>query len=330
MHILVTGGCGFIGRRLVTRLAGDGHTGLVVDDLSTSFRWASMPSGWAFREGKVSDWIPEQVDAIYHLGAAVGVSHVVERAADSLVDHVRDAQIIADQAQHNNCPALFASSSEVYGRSCNGRDDVDGTVPHRWWRVTEQVPPRISPHMERSTYAIGKLAAERLLRLCCPQSIVVRLFNVAGAGQRLAMVLPRMVKDALVHRKIVVYGDGGQLRCFVHVDDVVDVFVRLMQVRAHGVFNVGSSAAPVCMRDLAAHVALAVYRATGIHVEVVHEAYKLGEDRSWHHCRVPNVGLLCHVIGEWHIRSLAYIVNEVVESMIEQSEVTNERVVSGG
>ena len=74
---------------------------------------------------------------------------------------------------------------------------------------------------------------------------VARLFNAVGPRQASAygMVLPRLVRQALVGDDLTVYGDGSQSRCFTHVRDTVDALVDLIDTDAAigNVYNVGSS-----------------------------------------------------------------------------------------
>ena len=77
--------------------------------------------------------------------------------------------------------------------------------------------------------------------------MVGRFFNVVGPRQvgHYGMVIPRFVEQALDGGPVVVYDDGGQVRCFAHVREVVECVVRLMETPAAvgRVFNIGSDEA---------------------------------------------------------------------------------------
>jgi len=96
----------------------------------------------------------------------------------------------------------------------------------------------------RASYPEGKLRAERIVQgFPVPsEARIARLFNVSGPGQswRSGMVLPTFVHRALAGEPLPVIGDGLDLRCFQHVDDVVAGLIRLARFEGHvGVVNLG-------------------------------------------------------------------------------------------
>jgi UDP-glucose 4-epimerase len=113
----------------------------------------------------------------------------------------------------------------------------------------------------RWVYARGKALGEALAlshhRLTGLPVVVGRFFNVVGPRQigRYGMVLPRFVSAALAGRPLQVHGDGQQVRCFAHVDDVVRGIIDLIECpSASGrVFNIGSDE-PIAIQELAQRV----------------------------------------------------------------------------
>src|SRR5208337_2650806 len=75
-------------------------------------------------------------------------------------------------------------------------------------------------------------------------TVILRLFNTVGPRQtgRYGMVIPSLIRQALLNDNLTVFGDGEQSRCFAHVSDVVPVMAKLVAMpKAHGrVFNVGT------------------------------------------------------------------------------------------
>src|SRR5688572_21994092 len=126
MHLLVTGGAGFIGSHLVDALLARGDAVTVLDDCSTgSLHNLAQVSGHArltILHGSVCDEVLvdeacAQVDAVVHLAAAVGVRRILERQVGSIVTNLRGTEVMLRAAQaHRSLPFLLASTSEVYGK----------------------------------------------------------------------------------------------------------------------------------------------------------------------------------------------------------------------
>lgn len=256
--ILVTGGAGFVGSHLVERLLNDGHSVVVLDNLSTG----SLANLKGFQgnprlkciESSVSDcpnlneWVAE-VKYIFHLAAAVGVNLVVESPTRTIHTNLHETEVILDRAAALGVPVMITSTSEVYGK----RNDVE-------FREEDDliIGP---PNLGRWSYACSKLMDEFLAMAYAGEKglnvHIVRLFNTVGPRQtgRYGMVLPRFIRSALLNEPLEVYGSGKQTRCFCYVKDTVEALVRIAQVDAarSEVINVGSTD-EISIRELAERV----------------------------------------------------------------------------
>ena len=316
MHVLITGGAGFIGSHLTRILLARGDSIAVLDNLSTgSFANIEPFIGnphFSFAiddldNTLVLDRLASQADAIVHLAAAVGVQLVVERPTETIETNVLGTHAVLSAARRYRCRTLIASTSEVYGKGVR--------IPFH-----EDDDLLLGPSSRsRWSYAASKLldeflglAAHREYQL--PVTIL-RFFNTVGPGQtgRYGMVVPRFVRQALQGDPITVYGDGEQSRCFCHVHDTVRAVQALLDVpeRTSGeIYNVGSSQ-EVTINALAD----AVVSQTGSKSAVRHipysEAYAPGfEDMRR---RVPDTGKLFAAI-EWQPRhDLTKILDDVIE-----------------
>ena len=229
-RILVTGGAGFIGSHLVERLLGEGNRVTVIDDFSTGTpsnldHLGSHPM-LRLVEGKVSDsrelsLLTAEADRVFHLAAVVGVELVVRSPIQTIENNLRETEAVLQAAVANRTPVIFASTSEVYGKS-----------DKEWFSEEDDLligPPRFS----RWSYACSKLMDEFLAlayhRDRAVPVTIVRLFNIVGPRQSGAfgMVLPRFVDAALRGTPLRIYGDGSQTRCFAHVADCVEALMRL-------------------------------------------------------------------------------------------------------
>ncbi len=135
MHILITGGAGFIGSHLARRLLARGDTIAVLDNLSTG-NFANIQEfvgrpHFSFAIDDLSntlvlDRLASDADAIIHLAAAVGVQLVVERPTETIETNVLGTHAVLRAARRYRCRTVIASTSEVYGKGVRipfGEDD---------------------------------------------------------------------------------------------------------------------------------------------------------------------------------------------------------------
>jgi UDP-glucose 4-epimerase len=246
MRYLITGGAGFIGSHLVDALTTRGDSVVVLDDLSTGRRenlehvldsgLVEFIEGSVVDQGLVDDCM-RSVDRCVHLASAVGVQLVVSKPLETLQRNVRGNDVVISTAARYECPLLFASTSEVYGKHSDGAlaEDSDRilgpTSKLRWSYATAK--------------AFGEALAYSYAREWEVPMTVARLFNTVGPRQTGAygMVLPRFVRQALARADLTVYGNGTQSRCFAHVLDVIHGIVLLLEdERSHGkAFNIGAT-----------------------------------------------------------------------------------------
>ncbi|MGD8966969.1 MAG: NAD-dependent epimerase/dehydratase family protein, partial [Anaerolineae bacterium] len=268
MRFLVTGGAGFLGAALSNRLCDDGHQVRAIDDLSAGDP-ARLEDDVLFTRGDVADrpklWtLLQDVDCVYHLAARVLVSESIlyPRAYNevnvggtvSVMEAMRDAGVRR---------VVLTSSGAVYGEQAE--------QPVR----EDQRPNPQSP------YAVSKLAAEYYVRtigaLWGIETVILRVFNAYGPGQRLPPshppVVPRFLRQAQQGGSLVIFGSGGQTRDFVYVDDVVEALVAASTAPDvdRRIVNVGSGR-ETSINDLASLVA----RVTGREVELLHSPAESG------------------------------------------------------
>ncbi|MCB9649727.1 MAG: GDP-mannose 4,6-dehydratase [Deltaproteobacteria bacterium] len=314
MRVFITGGAGFIGSHLATRLIRDGHQVSVLDDLSTgsmaNIAHLRDEPGFEYRIGSTRDLplVTEMVDladVTVHLAAAVGVRLIVERPIHTIETNVGGTETVLAAASKKNRPVLLASSSEVYGNSTKFpfKEDDDlvlGPTTHSRW-----------------AYACSKALDEWLgfayMRERGVPVTICRFFNTVGPGQtgRYGMVLPNFVRQALIGAPITVYGSGEQTRCFGHVADVVEALVRLMQTEAARgqVFNVGNDE-EVSILELAERVRRAAGSSSPIRLVPYEEAYAAGFEDMMR--RGPDVSKLFTTIGFRPTIKLDEIIEDVM------------------
>ena len=227
MHILVTGGAGFIGGNLCRALEAAGHRVTAFDDLSSGV--ASNLDGTdtdlivaSILDTEAITAAAGDADAIVHLAARGSVPRSV---ADPVAAHVINATGTVNVLEAARTDGLrhviTAGSSSVYG--------ANPTLPKHPDLATRPISP----------YAASKLAAESYTlsygHVYDLPTLSFRFFNVFGplqqAGHAYAAVIPVFVDAALSGKPLPVHGDGSQSRDFTFVDTLTSVLVDAVERR---------------------------------------------------------------------------------------------------
>jgi UDP-glucose 4-epimerase len=324
--VLVTGGSGFIGSHLVDALLARGDRVIALDSLSSgrlqNLDAARSDPRFRFVQGSVLDELVvdelvHECDAVVHLAAAVGVKLIVEQPLRSLTTNIRGSENVIGAAHRYRRKILLASTSEIYGKNGSG--------------PLKETDDRIlgSPSVARWAYSTAK-AVDEILAFAYHKerglpSIVLRLFNTVGPRQSPAygMVLPRLMRQALRHEPVTVFGDGTQTRCFCHVKDVIDAMLRLLDhPGAIGeAFNVGSSE-EISILGLAQRVIEVTKSRSPIDLIPYEEAYGSGFEDMLR--RVPDTSKLRRLTGWGPNRTLTDILRETTtEAASEQAALVN-------
>jgi len=243
MHVLVTGGCGYIGSVLVPLLRDDERVDrvTVLDDLSAGSPQAlfgSLDDGLRFREGDVREYgdvesAMREADTVVHLAAITGAASTHDRRAETFaVNRDGTENVLTAAGKLGVTNVVFASSCNVYGRATS--TDIDETVE----------PDPINP------YAETKYESEALLREFRAEygadATALRMATNYGhaPGVRFNLVVNHFVFRALTDRALTVYGDGSNWRPFVHVRDAARAYRNAALAPddwSRLVYNAGSS-----------------------------------------------------------------------------------------
>lgn len=317
MHILVTGGAGFIGSHLTEKLVMLGHSVVVLDDFSTGLSKnldrCQESQGVQVVDGSVLDIavlgpLVEKADYIFHLAAAVGVFNIVNNPLASLLTNIRGTENVLELAHGTNTPVLITSSSEVYGKNIsNSLKEVDDRILG-------------SPTVLRWSYSEAKAIDESLAYAYFVErqleTRIVRFFNTVGPRQlgSYGMVVPRFVKSALSNEPLTIYGDGKQTRCFAHVYDVIDALVAIAfaENTVGKAINIGNDF-EISINDLAKRIIIE----TGSKSEIIYVPYKeaYGDGFEDMERRVPNLELVNQLVGWKPERDLSSIIRDIAAEM---------------
>lgn len=320
MHYLITGGAGFIGSHLSDHLLSKGHQVTILDDLSTG-SWANIahlekheqftPVIDSILNENVLDRLVSLCDVVVHLAAAVGVQLIVNDPFHTIRTNVLGTDCVLKAACRYRKKTVVASTSEIYGKNskipfCEDDDTTSGpTTKQRW------------------SYACSK-AMDEFAAFACARThdlpvIICRFFNTVGPRQtgQYGMVIPTLMKQALLGKDLTVYGTGDQSRCFNNVSVVVDALDKLMNTDAAigQVFNIGTNE-QVSINELASRI----IKTAGSSSKIVHipydEAYQEGfEDMM---VRVPSIDKIKGVIDYQLNKKLDDTLLEVKEDIAQR------------
>ena len=224
MKILVTGGMGFQGTHLVEALAAHGHE---VSVLNTPTKQAHENERYIAGKaqiiwGSITD--PEIIeksirnkDIVFHLGARINVDESIQDPWGTLRVNIEGTHNVLEAVRKSGVRMIHASTCEVYGKP--------EVVP-----IKENAELR--PH---SPYAASKTAADRLafayFKTYGVRVTIARPFNVFGERQKehsFGAVIPIFVGRAMRGEPLKVFGSGLQTRDYIHVDDVVQGYLTIL------------------------------------------------------------------------------------------------------
>lgn len=238
-RILVTGGAGFIGSHLCTRLLREGNEVICLDNYFTGNKQnivdlLSHPYFELVRHDITNPYMAE-VDEIYNLACPASPVHYQYNPIKTIKTSVMGAINTLGLAKRVKAKILQASTSEIYG------DPEIHPQPESYWGNVNTIGPR-------SCYDEGKRCAETLFMDYHNQNGVdikiIRIFNTYGPNMNPhdGRVVSNFIVQALKGEDITIFGKGTQTRSFQYVDDLVEGMVRMMNTPTGvtGPVNIGN------------------------------------------------------------------------------------------
>ena len=238
-RILVSGGAGFIGSHLCTRLVNEGHDVICLDNFFTGSKdnIKHLMGNHHFEVVRHDVTYPysAEVDEIYNLACPASPIHYQHDPIQTAKTPVKGAINMLGLAMRLDAKILQASTSEVYG------DPIIHPQPESYWG-------NVNPVGYRSCYDEGKRCAETLFMDYYRQNQtrikIIRIFNTYGPRMlpNDGRVVSNFIIQALNNEDITIYGDGKQTRSFQYIDDLIEGMVRMMDTEDDftGPINIGN------------------------------------------------------------------------------------------
>jgi UDP-glucose 4-epimerase len=260
VHVLVSGGAGFIGSHLVARLLERGDEVSVVDLRPCAIDGIRMVLGDIREQAVVEDAVAQGVEAVVHLAAITSVLQSMKDPMGVFLTNVVGTELLLERCRERGVGRFVLASSNA----------VVGDVGRR--KIDETIAPR-----PLTAYGATKAAGEMLLSAYAASyamtTVALRFTNIYGAGmQAKDSVVARMMRAALQGGGIDIYGDGEQLRDYLYVSDAVAAIELALGLEHADVLTIGFGAS-VSMNEL--------YRlaceVTGVAIGARHVPAKPGE-----------------------------------------------------
>lgn len=256
--ILITGGAGFIGSTLATRLLKENNKVIVIDNFNDYYdpkikhnniveiinnnNFKLYKVDIRNREDVKKVFDENKIDIIVHLAAMAGVRPSIENPILYQEVNGLGTQIILEEARlHNVNKLVLASSSSVYG-NCKA-------TPFREDMIVDYA---ISPYA--ATKKANEVMAHVYHKLFDMNIIMLRFFTVYGPKQRPDLAINKFTRLILNDEAIPMYGDGSTSRDYTYIDDIVNGVIKSCQYvennkNVYEVINLGSNH-PVSLKEM--------------------------------------------------------------------------------
>jgi dTDP-glucose 4,6-dehydratase len=243
MKILVTGGAGFIGSNFVRMALTDKFLDFKVDELvvldlltyagdEENLAPIATDKRYKFVKGDIRDLelakkLMSQSDYVVHFAAESHVDRSIEGGSEFVSTNVMGTQVLLDAARNSNIKRfLHVSTDEVYGSISEGS-----------W-------PEDHPLLPNSPYSASKAGSDLLVRAYNRthklDTVITRCSNNYGQYQFPEKVMPLFITNIIEGKKVPLYGNGLNVRDWLHVDDHCrGIALALTKGKSGEVYNIG-------------------------------------------------------------------------------------------
>ena len=239
MKYLITGGAGFIGSNLVSRIIKEATKVIVIDNLITgsneNLKKFEKYENFVFHSHDIqNNFDPqENIDFVIHLASCASPvaysNHPINTLKSGSIGTINALGI----ARKYGSKFLLSSTSEVYG------DPKVTPQPESYWGNVNPVGPR-SMYDESKRFA--EAATQAYISEYSLNAKIIRIFNTYGPSMKLndGRVVTNFIVQALKNQDITIYGDGSQTRSFCYVDDTVAGLLLALNYDKPEIFNIGN------------------------------------------------------------------------------------------
>ena len=238
MKICVTGGAGFIGSEIVKQLIGLEHEVIVVDLLTYAGDLSNLQEvaeKYVFFQTDINDisqleqvFGKNEIDLVINCAAETHVDNSIKNSSPFIQTNILGVHNLLEIARRNSIKFLQVSTDEVYGSKTTGAFNEEDIL---------------SPS---SPYSASKASAEMLVMSYVStyklDALIVRCSNNYGPRQFPEKLIPTIIAKLLKHENIPIYGNGLNVREWIHVSDSARAIIEVgFRGRNAEIYNISSS-----------------------------------------------------------------------------------------
>tara|TARA_B100000963_G_C22535004_1_gene629343 strand:+ start:80 stop:1030 length:951 start_codon:yes stop_codon:yes gene_type:complete len=245
-NIFITGGAGMIGLEIANQLINKNYNVKIYDLAEQIIKHKKLINKKIqISYGSILDETTlkkemQNADVVYHMAAMLGVKKTERNPLDCLNINITGTKNTLESCVFNKVKKIiFASSSEVYGEPDKNP-------------ISENFDTK-----GKTLYGVSKIAGEELCKAYYEKYnlkyLIIRYFNTYGPNQNLEFVIPKFIENSLKNKKLVINGDGKQIRSYTFVSDSAEATIKLSLLDnvKNLVFNVGNGIDPINLKNLA-------------------------------------------------------------------------------
>jgi len=291
LKVVVTGGAGFIGSHLCTRLLQEGHSVLCVDNLITGSKSNIQPllenPQFRFLLQDVTQPFAFEADAIFHLASPASPVGYLENPIATILVNSQGTYQMLEQARKQNAMFLFSSTSEAYG------DPLVHPQTEDYWGNVNPVGPRACYDESKR---LGETLTMEYVRQYHVDARIVRIFNTYGPNSQAndGRMIPNFITQALQDKPLTIYGDGTKTRSICYVSDLVEgLLLAMFKPHTTGeLFNLGNTE-----EHTVYEYAQTIIRLCEASSEIIYEPARVDDPER----RRPDISKAERVLG-WHFK----------------------------
>lgn len=249
--ILVTGGAGFLGRHLCSKLLEDPTNYVIcIDNLITGYEsnideFKSNPNFKFINHDITEDYVYPKVSQIYNLASLASPEKYKLHSIHTIMTNFMGTKNMLDLALRDDAKILLTSTSEVYG------DPQIHPQPESYYGNVNVVG-------ERSCYDESKRLAETIMyeyrKKYNLDTKIIRIFNTYGPYMDIddGRVITNFIKNIKASKPIQIYGNGQQTRSFCYCDDMIKGLIKMMNTdhSVSGPINLGNPNCEFTLNEL--------------------------------------------------------------------------------
>src|SRR5438094_2717368 len=240
LKTVVTGGAGFIGSHLCTRLLDEGHSVLCIDNLITGSERNIAPllthPQFTFTRHDVTVPFDFEAEAIFHLASPASPVGYMEHPIETILVNSQGTYLMLEQAKKQNALFLYSSTSEAYG------DPLVHPQREDYWGNVNPVGPRACYDESKR---LGETLTMEYYRQFQVNARIVRIFNTYGPNSQAddGRMIPNFIIQALKNQPLTIYGDGTITRSICYVSDLIEGLILALYkpFTAWEIFNLGNT-----------------------------------------------------------------------------------------